>query len=173
MLAGTATASHLHVSASLVAVAAGLPIGSLAGRLPAALSCCWEFGGFWRLADELLRIFLFALLARKGVAVPVRASPLPLGLLTVPPPPLICALSVQVPVRLLRRHNFSPYTRRLMVWGGLRCGGPSAWRWPFTVPTGAERDLLLAMTHLVVFSIAVQGPTVGRLAERAGQATEA
>ncbi len=67
------------------------------------------------------------------------------------------------------RHDFSPYTRRLMIWGGLR--GAISVALAFTVPAGPERDLFLVMTYVVVvFSIIVQGLSVGRLAARAGEA---
>ncbi len=65
--------------------------------------------------------------------------------------------------------EFSPFTRRLMVWGGMR--GAISVALAFSVPAGPERDLFLVMTYVVVvFSIIVQGLTVGRLAARAGQA---
>lgn len=80
---------------------------------------------------------------------------------------LIRAVSVQLPILLLgRRHEFSPFTRRLMIWGGLRAALSVALA--FTVLARPQRDLFLVMTYVVVvFSIIVQGLTVGRLAARA------
>ncbi|BDP43927.1 sodium:proton antiporter (plasmid) [Deinococcus aetherius] len=171
VLACTAVATHLHVSAPLAAVAAGLLVGSLTDRRPAALSSREKFDSFWHLTDELLNIFLFALLALEVVVVRFSGQALLLGLIAIPLVLLIRAVSVQVPVTLLgRRHGFSPFTRRLMIWGGLR--GAISVALAFTVPAGPQRDLFLVMTYVVVvFSIIVQGLTVGRLAARAGEGT--
>ncbi|WP_420593478.1 cation:proton antiporter [Deinococcus sp.] len=177
VLACTAIASHLHVSAPLAAVAAGLLIGSLSERSPWALSAPERYEGFWHLTDELLNIFLFALLALEVVVVRFSAQSLLLGGLAIPLVLLSRGLSVQLPFSLLgSRHEFPPFTRRLMIWGGLR--GAISVALAFTVPAGPERDLFLVMTYVVVvFSIIVQGLTVGRLAERAagseGQASQA
>ncbi|PTA66692.1 cation:proton antiporter [Deinococcus arcticus] len=169
VLACTAVALHLHVSAPLAAVAAGLLVGSLTDRMPTALSSREKFDSFWHLIDELLNIFLFALLALELMVVRFTAQALLLGMLTIPLLLLIRTVSVQVPVFLLgKRHEFSPYTRRLMIWGGLR--GAISVALAFTVPAGPVRDLFLVMTYVVVvFSIIVQGLTVGRLAARAGR----
>lgn len=169
VLACTAVATHLHVSAPLAAVAAGLLVGSLTDRRPASLSSREKFDAFWHLTDELLNIFLFALLALVVVAVDFSGTALVLGLITIPLLLLIRTVSVQVPVWFLnRRHTFAPYTRRLMIWGGLR--GAISVALAFTVPAGQARDLFLVMTYVVVvFSIIVQGLTVGRLAARAGE----
>ena len=96
-----------------------------------------------------------------------------LGLIAIPLVLLVRTISVQLPVLVLgRRRDFSPYTRRLMVWGGLR--GAISVALAFTVPAGPERDLFLVMTYVVVvFSIIVQGLTVGRLAARASDEAQA
>ncbi|ACO46535.1 sodium:proton antiporter [Deinococcus deserti] len=168
VLACTAVAAHLHVSAPLAAVAAGLLVGSLTDRRPTALSSREKFDSFWHLTDELLNIFLFTLLALEVVVVRFSTQSLLLGLIAIPLVLLIRAISVQVPVMLLgKRHVFSPFTRRLMIWGGLR--GAISVALAFTVPAGPARELFLVMTYvIVVFSIIVQGLTVGQLARKAG-----
>lgn len=164
----TAIAVHLHVSAPLAAVAAGLIVGVLTDRMPAALSSKEKFESTWHLTDELLNILLFAMLALEILAVRFTTQGVVIGLLTIPLVLLARAVSVQVPVTLLgRKYGFTPFTRRLMVWGGLR--GAISVALAFTVPAGPERDLFLVMTYVVVvFSIIAQGLTVGRLAARAG-----
>lgn len=164
----TAIAFHLHVSAPLAAVAAGLIVGVLTDRMPAALSSKEKFESTWHLTDELLNILLFAMLALEVLAVRFTGQSILIGVLAVPLVLLARAVSVQLPVMLLdKRHEFSPFTRRLMIWGGLR--GAISVALAFTVPAGPQRDLFLVMTYvIVVFSIIVQGLTVGRLAARAG-----
>ncbi|THF68346.1 sodium:proton antiporter [Deinococcus sp. Arct2-2] len=171
VLACTAVALHLHVSAPLAAVAAGLLVGSLTDRRPAALSSREKFDSFWHLADELLNIFLFALLALEVVVVKFSGEALLLGVLAIPLVLISRAASVQVPFVLLgQRQNWLPFTRRLMIWGGLR--GAISVALAFTVPPGPQRELFLVLTYVVVvFSIIVQGLTVGKLATQAGKAT--
>ncbi len=166
----TAVAFHLTVSAPLAAVAAGLLVGSLTDRTPSTLSNREQFEGFWHLVDELLNVFLFALLAFEVVWLHLSLTSALLGLIAIPLVLAVRTMSVQVPMVFLRRsHVFDPYTRRLMIWGGLR--GALGVAMAFTLPDGAPRDLFLVMTYAVVmFSIVVQGLTIGRLAERASAA---
>jgi CPA1 family monovalent cation:H+ antiporter len=166
----TAVAFHLTVSAPLAAVAAGLLVGSLTDRTPSTLSSREHFEGFWHLVDELLNVFLFALLAFEVVRLHLSPTSVGLGLIAIPLVLAVRTLSVQLPMMILRRfHVFDPYTRRLMIWGGLR--GALGVAMAFTLPDGAPRDLFLVMTYAVVlFSIVVQGLTVRPLAERASAA---
>lgn len=73
-------------------------------------------------------------------------------------------LMVGLPVRVLQRLFKLPKGAwALLTWGGLR-GGISV-ALALSIPAGAERDVVLSLTYcVVVFSILVQGLTVGRLA---------
>lgn len=172
VLACTTIAAHLHVSAPLAAVAAGLLIGTLTERRPQALSSHQAFDGFWHLIDEILNVLLFALLALEIVVVQFDWNSLLLGLLVIPIVLIARAFSVVVPYAVLRRWQpFAPFTRRLLIWGGLR--GAISVALAFSVPVGASRDLFLVLTYaVVIFSIVVQGLSVGRLALAAGKASD-
>ena len=82
-------------------------------------------------------------------------------------------VSLLVPVRFFqKRLEFVPHTTTVMTWGGLR-GGISialALSLPATMNHGPDemfRDLFICVTYgVVVFSIIIQGLTVGRLANR-------
>ena len=61
-----------------------------------------------------------------------------------------------------RWHKLPPGTVTIMTWGGLR-GGISV-ALALSLPVGSERELVLAMTYvLVVFSILVQGLTIKQI----------
>ncbi len=170
VLALTAVAAKLQVSAPLAAVAAGLLVGLLTDRHSAALSSRERFESVWYFIDELLNVSLFTLLALELLAVEFDRRNLVMGVIAIPLVLLARTVSVNVPYYLMHhRTGFTPYTRRLMVWGGLR--GAISLALAFSVPAGTERDTFLVMTYLiVVFSVLGQGLTVGRLAGRAGSA---
>ncbi len=64
--------------------------------------------------------------------------------------------------------RFLPFTRGafpMLVWGGLRGGISIALA--LTLPDGPLRDLILSATYVVVvFSVVIQGATVGAAARR-------
>ena len=72
-------------------------------------------------------------------------------------------VGVSAPVFILKRfRTLPPHIIKLLTWGGLR-GGISV-ALALSLPQGPEREALLAITYIVVvFSILVQGLTVGRL----------
>lgn len=75
-------------------------------------------------------------------------------------------LTVGVPVRLLQRFFKLPRGAwKLLTWGGLR-GGISV-ALALSLPLGPERSTVLSLTYcVVVFSILVQGLSIGRVARK-------
>jgi CPA1 family monovalent cation:H+ antiporter len=85
------------------------------------------------------------------------------GLLAIPIT-LICRYaSLQLPISFFKKRlDFVPKTNLIMTWGGLRGGISIALALGLTEVM--ERDLFLVITYIiVVFSIIVQGLTVGPL----------
>ena len=71
-----------------------------------------------------------------------------------------------IPARtLLRKNTFSKGSLIVLVWGGIRGGVSIAL--VLSMPNSEWKELLLEITYIVVlFSIVVQGLTVGSVAKR-------
>jgi CPA1 family monovalent cation:H+ antiporter len=71
-----------------------------------------------------------------------------------------------IPIKLYaKKLDFVPKTNLIMTWGGLRGGISIALALSLT--TEMHRDLFLVITYIiVVFSIIVQGLTVGKLIKK-------
>lgn len=168
---GYALAQALGVSGPLAMVVAGLLTGPLSYRGAISQASRPHFEGFWELVDEILNTVLFVLIGLEVVVVSFSGAGLLLGLLCIPVALLARTLSVHLPLTLLgARVELPPFTRRVLIWGGLR--GGIAVALAFSVPQSSERDVLLMLTYVVVlFSIVVQGASMGNLARRAAGAS--
>jgi CPA1 family monovalent cation:H+ antiporter len=80
-------------------------------------------------------------------------------------------LSVFIPIKILSRWNqYEKGTCVIMTWGGLRGGIPVALA--LSLPPSREREILLAITYIVVvFSILVQGITIRKVISSQIQST--
>ena len=163
---GYAAAVALGVSGPLAMVVAGLIVS--AGKSEALHGeTRHHVEGFWETLDQVVNILLFAFIGFDVMLADADASLLLVGLLIVPVTLVARFLSVAAPVRLLReRDGYGPYTTRLLTWGGLR--GGIAISLALSLPTVDYRPTIVTATYVVVlFSIAVQGLTVGPLIRRA------
>jgi CPA1 family monovalent cation:H+ antiporter len=72
-------------------------------------------------------------------------------------------ISVSLPLRLLRRQgSWQDKTSLILTWGGLR--GGLAVAMALSIPRSNWRDAIVTITYvIVIFSILVQGLTLGRL----------
>ena len=89
------------------------------------------------------------------------------GVIAIPLVLLARLIAVGGTVAALRhRRTFSPHAVKIITWGGLR-GGISV-ALALSIPDGlAERELIVSMTYVVVvFSLVVQGLTIGKLVRR-------
>lgn len=163
VVGGYALALALHTSGPLAMVVAGLFIGNRGRSLAMSEEARKQLDTFWLLLDEILNAVLFVLI---GLEVLLLFQGFRWGAALLAVPLVLAARSASVggTISLLRlRRSFPRWTIRTMIWGGLR-GGISV-ALALSLPAGPERDLLVQMTYaVVVFSILVQGLTVGRVA---------
>ena len=166
VVGGYAAAVALGVSGPLAMVVAGLIIS--AGKDVALHGeTRHHVEGFWETLDQVVNILLFAFIGFDVLLAETDASLLLVGLAIVPVTLAARFVSVAAPVRLLRdRDGYGPYTTRLLTWGGLR--GGIAISLVLGLPSVEYRSTIVTVTYVVVlFSIAVQGLTVGPLIRRA------
>ncbi len=160
---GYALAERLHLSAPIAIVVAGLLIGNQGRRFAMSDTTREHLDTFWELVDEVLNAVLFVMIGLEVMVLTLSLSNLLAGLMVIPVVLAARFVSVGLPVSLLRLfRQFSPRAVRVLTWGGLR-GGISV-ALALSLPEVPEREPILAITYMVVvFSILVQGLTIGRV----------
>jgi CPA1 family monovalent cation:H+ antiporter len=167
VMGGTVIAQKLHISAPLAMVTAGLYVGNDTVRHSAMSKITENYvDKFWELIDILLNTILFVLIGMEILVLSFELGYFVSGLLAVPLI-LICRyLSLILPVKFFEKKlDFVPKTNLIMTWGGLRGGISIALALGLTQEM--HRDLFLVITYIVVvFSILVQGLTLGKLVRK-------
>lgn len=166
VLGGYALASHLHVSGPLAMVVVGLIIGNHGRALAMSSSTRAYVDMFWELLDAILNSALFVLIGLEVIVIPFSPTLAMAGTGTILLTLAARAVMVGLPVGVLHRVFQLPVGAwQILTWGGLR-GGISV-ALALSLPNGAERNTIVALTYIVVvFSIFVQGLSIGRLAKK-------
>ncbi len=167
VMGGYVLASKLHLSAPLAMVVAGLIVGNDTIRGSAMSEITETYvDKFWELLDVLLNAVLFVLIGLELVALTYNGKYVLAGLLLIPLVLLARYLALLIPISVFKKRlEFVPHTNAIMTWGGLRGGISIALA--LSLPESANRELFLTITYvIVVFSIVVQGLTVGGLAKK-------
>lgn len=167
VMTGTVIAQTLHVSAPLAMVVAGLLIGNDKMRESAmSKNTMLYVDKFWELLDILLNTLLFVLLGMEILVLTFTPDYLLAGIITIPIVLLCRYLSLLLPISFFRKKlEFVPRTNLIMTWGGLR--GAISIALALGLTKEMNRDLFLLITYVVVvFSIIVQGLTVGKLVKK-------
>jgi monovalent cation:H+ antiporter, CPA1 family len=164
---GYALAHALHLSGPIAMVVAGLLIGNHGRSFAMSPTTTEHLDMFWSLVDEILNAVLFVLIGLEVLVLTFSTAYLAAGLLAVIIVLAARWVSVGLPVWILQRWElFEPSMVPILTWGGLR-GGISvalALSIPETMP---ERNAILTITYVVVvFSILVQGLSVGLFTRR-------
>ena len=160
-------ALKLHMSGPIAVVVAGIFIGNTGFKRGMSRRTRLHVENFWHLIDEILNAALFLLIGIEVLAISFHASQIWLLALMVPLVLLARTVAVTAPLALLAvKKTFTPGTRRILIWGGLR-GGISV-ALALSLPESDYKPLILQATYVVViFSIVVQGTTMASVIRRA------
>ncbi len=168
VMGGYALAHLLHMSGPIAVVVAGLLIGNHGRRFAMSQRTREHLDTFWELVDEILNAVLFVL-----IGLEVLVLHFPLGYLLAAALSIAVVLAARLAVVSLPAAlpamglGLSRRTVAIVTWGGLR-GGISV-ALALSLPPGPVRETLVPVTYcVVVFSILVQGLTIGPLARAGG-----
>ncbi|RQO30330.1 sodium:proton antiporter [Taibaiella sp. KBW10] len=163
VMGGYLIAHELHVSGPLAMVAAGLIVGNF-GRDKAMSQTSREYvDRFWELNDEILNAILFLFIGFEVLLIPEwKIYWLP-GIIAIVIVLFSRFISIVIPARLIKfKQRLSNQSLIILVWGGLRGGVSIALASSLSETT--NKHMILTVTYFVViFSIIVQGLTVGKL----------
>jgi CPA1 family monovalent cation:H+ antiporter len=167
VMGGTMLAQTFHLSAPLAMVTAGLMVGNDTIRKNSMSEVTEQYvDKFWELIDVLLNTVLFVMIGMEILVLTFDKTYIVAGFIIIPILLFARYLSLLLPIKLYaKKLDFVPKTNLIMTWGGLRGGISIALALSLTEVM--ERDLFLVITYIVVvFSIIVQGLTVGKLIKK-------
>lgn len=165
VMGGYLITKYLHISGPLTMVAAGLVLGNYGKDLAMSANDRDYLYKFWELIDEILNAMLFLIIGFELLLIPNLEQYWAIGPITILIVLLARFFSIWLPIKFIPNiGSFDGKTITILVWGGLR-GGVSV-ALALTIDEHLHHNLFLAITYyVVVFSIVVQGLTVGKLTQ--------
>jgi len=166
VMGGYLIAHYFHISGPLAMVAAGLFIGNYGKRTAMSDTTKEYISKFWELIDEVLNAVLFLFIGLELLIIKDFQSYWLISSVGIFIVLFSRFISILIPSILV---PFKPKLTRgtitMLVWGGLRGGVSIAL--VLSVSNPEYKELLLEMTYfVVVFSIFVQGLTVGTVSQK-------
>ena len=166
VIGGYAGSFMLHVSGPLAMVVAGLLIGNKIHIEDNKTEVQKALSEFWEILDDVFNGILFVLIGLAIHLLKFSVTHLLLGISAILIVLFARFFSVYSTYSLLKHEEESPMkTVAILTWGGLRGGISIALA--LSLNKGLSGDLILHITYVVVlFSIIVQGLSIGTLAKR-------
>jgi CPA1 family monovalent cation:H+ antiporter len=164
VICGHSFAHHIaHISGAITMTMSGLIVGRMLQKGKMTKETIHRLDAFWEVVDDLLNAVLFVLIGLEFLTLKftLNTTLAAIGAIVI----VIAGrwISVAIPVGCMSIfRKYSHNVVLIMTWGGLRGGISIALA--LAVPQGEVRDFILAITYAVVlFSITIQGLTVGKL----------
>ncbi len=166
VMGGYLFAEIIGVSGPLAMVISGLITGNKSLEKMASPTSRDYIGKFWEMIDQLMNAVLFLLVGFEMLIIPFNATLLALGLISILIVLLSRYISVRLPIMVLKtKRTFENDVIPILTWGALR--GALSVALALAVPHYMYGDMFVSITYIIVlFSIVVQGLTIGRLAKR-------
>lgn len=161
-----ALAQRIHVSGPLAVVSAGLLIGYRGPRDAMSDRTQTYVFGLWTLVDEVLNSLLFLLIGLEVLILRFDRTALLVAVAAIPIVIVARFLAVGAPILIpWVNRQMSGVNVVFLTWAGIRGGISIALA--LAVPEGPAKPSILAATYAVVlFSVIVQGSTLGYVARR-------
>jgi CPA1 family monovalent cation:H+ antiporter len=166
VMCGYSVADHFHLSGPLAIIMAGIIMGTK-GKKDGLSEISRDYlGKFWDLTDEIFNAILFLLIGLEMLIIKVNPIIMIIGGIMIFVVLLARLLCVAIPVTFLKIWmKFENNAILMLTWGGLR-GGLSV-AMALSIPEAMHRDEFVLITYIiVVFSIIIQGLTIGTLARK-------
>lgn len=178
VLGGASIAETLHVSGPLAMVVMGLFVGRKGRIAKQEEDAAGEYVyKFWHLMDEAMNAILFILIGLQVIVIHYEMDYFYAAGIAIFVVLAARLMGVGVPISIMRiKRKFPKYTIRILTWSGLRGGISVALALSLYkenhgfVMDARVVDIIITMTYCVVlFSIVVQGLTVGKLFKLAAE----
>ena len=166
VMCGYSLADHFHLSGPLAIIIAGIIVGTKGKQAGMSEISRDYLEKFWDLIDEIFNAVLFLLIGLEMLIIKVDTTIMLIGGILILLVLLARYLAVGIPVLFLKLWvPFEKNAVTILTWGGLR-GGISV-ALALSLPQTMYHDEFVLITYIiVVFSIIVQGLTIGKLAKR-------
>ena len=164
VMGGYLLAHSFHLSGPLTMVAAGLFMGNFNRKFQNKSEAQDYIVKFWELIDEIMNAVLFLFIGFELLIIKNINDYLAAGAICIIVVLLARWVSILVPSLFLsRKQRFTQQTIKVLVWGGIRGGVSIALA--LSIPKNDYSNALISVTYcVVVFSIIVQGLTIGKVA---------
>ncbi|GAK88958.1 Na+/H+ antiporter NhaP [Nonlabens ulvanivorans] len=167
VMGGTAGAFLMHTSAPLAMVVAGLLIGNKIHVSENKSEVQKAINSFWAILDDVFNGILFVLIGLAIHLLDFTSSYVYLGVMTIIIVLIARFISVFLPYSLFKHEEDKPIkTIAILTWGGGLRGGISI-ALALSLSDQFSGNLILHITYIIViFSIIVQGLSIGAFAQK-------
>ncbi|MGE5520888.1 MAG: cation:proton antiporter, partial [Candidatus Dadabacteria bacterium] len=159
VMGGYTLGTLLHISSPIAMVIAGL-ICSTEGKKDKWHISNDDVFTFWDLVEDLMNVILFLLIGIAVFVIPINRPMFLVGFISILVVLVARFLSI-LPVYAILKNHFERRSLKILTWAGLR--GAVSIALALSLPVSSHRSDFLAITYIIaVFSIVVQGLTIGK-----------